>query len=132
LRKNGDIYELTKKEPINGDVSCQEEQTIILNEIEFNALNKLDGKRVAKHRYYYDYQGRRAEFDIFQEALAGLVVIDFEFDTEEEKNSFIMPDFCLADITTETFIAGGIICGKTYDNIQSDVDRYNYQKLYLP
>ena len=57
LRKNGDIFELTKKEPVNeGDASRQKEQTIILNETEFNALNQqIEGKRVHKIRYYYDY-----------------------------------------------------------------------------
>ena len=133
LRKNGDKFELTKKEPLNdGDASNQEEQTIILTENEFNALNQqLEGKRVRKIRYFYDYQGITAEFDVFQDDLAGLVVVDFEFVTLEEKDNFQMPDFCLVDITQEVFIAGGMICGKTYKDIEPNLEKLKYSKLFL-
>lgn len=133
LRKNGNKFELTKKEPVNdGDASYQEEQTIILTETEFNALNQqLEGKRIHKIRYFYDYKGRTAEFDVFQDDLAGLVIVDFEFATLEEKDNFQMPDFCLVEITQEVFIAGGMICGKTYKDIESNLERFEYSKLFL-
>jgi len=132
LRKNGDKFEMTKKEPINeGDASRQEEQTIKLTKIEFDALNKLEGKRVHKLRYYFDYNGRTAEIDVFQDAIKGLVLVDFEFETIDEKNKFEMPDFCLADITQELFTAGGMICGKSYGDIENDLNKFNYQKLFI-
>ena len=132
LRKNGDKFELTKKEPVNeGDASHQEEQTIKLTETEFNALNDLEGKRVRKLRYYFDYNSRTAEVDVFQDALKGLVIVDFEFATIKEKDKFEMPDFCLIDITQEVFVAGGMICGKSYEDIEDDLDRFDYRKLFL-
>lgn len=132
LRKNGNKIELTKKEPVNeGDNSCMKEQTIILTEAEFDVLNKVDGKRIHKIRYNYEYQGNIAEFDVFQDLLSGLVIIDFEFATMEEKDRFQMPDFCLADITQEVFTAGGMICGKSYEDIEHILNRYNYKKLFL-
>jgi CYTH domain-containing protein len=133
LRKNGEKYELTKKEPVNdGDASHQKEQTIILTETEFNALNQqIEGKRVRKIRYYYNHNGRIAEFDIFQDDLAGLVVIDFEFTTMDEKDNFQMPDFCLKDITQEVFIAGGMICGKAYKDIEGELAKFAYNKLFF-
>lgn len=131
LRKNGDEFELTKKELVNdGDASHQVEQTIILRESEFNTFNEqLEGKRVRKIRYNYNYNNRIAEFDVFQDELSGLVLIDFEFETLEEKDNFKMPNFCLADVTQENFLAGGMICGKTYENIESDLKRFRYNKL---
>lgn len=131
LRKNGDNYELTKKEPINsGDASMQNEQTIILTKIEFDALNQqLEGKRVRKIRYFCEYRGITAEFDVFQDELEGLVVVDFEFASSEEKDSFRMPDFCLVDVTNEPFIAGGMICGKSYDDIEEKLKSLKYRKL---
>ena len=71
IRKNGApkpaerdgqaTYEATKKEAVNeGDSSRQEEQTIIVTEAEFNALAKLDGKKVRKLRYYYNHNGNTA------------------------------------------------------------------------
>ncbi|MBU4086633.1 MAG: hypothetical protein KKB21_03600, partial [Nanoarchaeota archaeon] len=102
IRKNGDKYEITKKEPINeGDSSEMLEETIPLTKEEFQELSTIEGKRVRKLRYYYDHNGKTAEVDIFQDDLKGLVIIDFEFETSEEKNTFEMPDFCLANITQE-------------------------------
>jgi CYTH domain-containing protein len=130
LRKKGNSFELTKKEQINKeDASNQEEQTIVLNEEEFNALNNIDGKKVRKIRYFYEYEGKIAEFDIFQDLLSGLVVVEFEFATAEEKEDFKMPDFCLADITQEKFIAGGIICDKSYEDIEGELKRFGYEKI---
>ena len=132
LRKNGDAYEMTKKQPIvDSDASRQIEQTIILSKEEFGALEKIEGKKTHKFRYYYDYKGNIAEIDIFMDDLAGLAIIDFEFKTDQEKDFFLMPDFCLADVTQEKFLAGGMLCGKKYEDIKKDLDRFNYQKLFL-
>ena len=131
LRKNGDKYVMTKKEPVvEGDSSEMLEQTIKLTEAEFKDLNRqLDGRRVSKIRYQYDYNGHVAEIDVFQEELRGLVVVDFEFETVEAKNNFEMPEFCLAEVTQEKFIAGGMLCGKSYDDIEKDLERFNYSKI---
>jgi len=130
LRKNGDVFELTKKSPIkDGDASQQLEETINLTQEEFDVFNSLDGKRIHKIRYYYKYNGQVAEVDVFQDDLYGLVVIDFEFDTAEDKDAFVMPSFCLADVTQELFIAGGMLCGSTYQDIKADLDRFGYKKL---
>ena len=132
IRKNGSKYEITKKEPVKGnDSSHQREQTIILTESEFIELTHLEGKKVHKVRYCYDYNGRTAEIDVFQGPLKGLVVVDFEFEKIGEKNSFEMPDFCLADVTQEKFIAGGMLCGKSYEDIEDDLKRFNYSELFL-
>ena len=131
LRKNGDRYEFTKKTPINeNDRSEQEEENIILSEVEFNALNEqLDGKRLRKLRYFYDYEGRTAEIAIFQDDLEGLVTVEFEFENKKDLEKFQMPDFCLVDVTQELFIAGGMLCGKQYRDVESDLKRFGYKKL---
>jgi CYTH domain-containing protein len=132
IRKNGDKFEMTKKKPVNdGDASHQEEQTIILSKDEFEALNQIEGKRTHKIRYYFDFAGQAAEVDVFHDLLSGLVLVDFEFETIEEKNIFEMPDFCLAEVTQEEFIAGGMICGKSYEDIEEDLERFGYKKLFL-
>jgi CYTH domain-containing protein len=133
IRKNGDTYEITKKsQVVEGDHSNLEEQTITLTRNEFMMLEKeISGRRVKKTRYYYPVNGLTAEVDVFSDALTGLVVIDFEFKTKEEKDSFKPPFFCLADVTQEDFIAGGILCGKRYVDLEKDLARFNYQKLYL-
>lgn len=115
--------------PVNSDSSHQTEQTILLSEEEFKVLSSLAGKKVSKVRYYYPVNGRVAEVDVFQGELEGLVLIDFEFSSMEEKENFIHPDFCLVDITQEEFIAGGFLAGKKYADIEENLKVYNYQIL---
>lgn len=130
IRKNGDRFELTKKVPIKGvDSSEQSEHTVRLSEEEFNALANVVGKRVRKIRYSYSYNGVKAEIDIFQDDLLGLVMVDFEFNDVKEKNSFKMPDFCLVDVTQEKTFAGGMLCGKKYLDIEPRLNDFKYSKL---
>jgi len=133
IRKNGDQYEITKKEQaMAGDASHHIEQTIKLTEAEFEAFKTLEGLFVRKMRYKYPHEGRIAEIDVFQDKLTGLVVVDFEFDSKKEKDNFKMPSFCLADVTQEEFIAGGKICGKGYEDIEENLAKYNYRKVLIP
>jgi CYTH domain-containing protein len=130
LRKNGDKYEMTKKEPIKeGDSSEFLEQTIKLTKKEFDSFKNIKGKKVRKIRYYYDLLGVRVEIDVFKDQLSGLVLIDFEFENSKIKNNFQAPDFCLADVTQEEFSAGGMLCGKKYSDIKKKLDKFDYKKL---
>jgi len=130
IRKNGDTYEMTKKKPINKDDPSQlRESTIRLNEHEFNDLSLIPGKKVRKIRHFYPHNNHTAQFDIFCDELNGLVLIDFEFDSINEKDRFNMPDFCLVDITKEDFIAGGMLSGKSYQDIEKNLQKFNYKPI---
>lgn len=130
LRKNGNNLSLTKKLPVNeGNASVQTEQTIVLDEQEFKVFKTLPGKMIHKYRYKCPYNGKIAEIDIFTDDLTGLVLVDFEFESEQEKEEFKIPDFCLADVTQELFIAGGYLAGKSYQDIEEELKRYNYQPI---
>jgi adenylate cyclase len=130
IRKRGDKYEITKKQPVNGnDSSEQYEHTISLTKEEFLTLEQVKGKIVRKIRYYYNYKGIQAEVDVFQDDLFGLVLVDFEFKEIADKNTFEMPDFCLVDVTQDKCFAGGMICGKKYSDIQSHLDELGYNKI---
>src|SRR3989344_3196767 len=72
------------------------EETISLAPEEYRFINQLDGKKFSKKRYSYEYEkGKFCEVDVYQDKLKGLVVIDFEFNSIEEKDNFKIPDFCL-------------------------------------
>lgn len=130
IRRNGDKFELTRKTPVDdGDASKQTETTIDLNQTEFESFSNTKSKRIEKTRYYLEHEGHIAEFDLFESELDGLVLVDFEFETEAEKDSFEMPEFCLEDITQETFIAGGFLAGKSYNDIEAELSRFNYKPL---
>ncbi|MDP3989155.1 MAG: hypothetical protein Q8P93_02880 [bacterium] len=119
IRRNGETYEMTKKQPVQtGDASHQLETTISLNREEFDELAEVQGKRVSKRRYLYNEGDVAYEIDVFQEALKGLVLVDVEFSSLEEKNAYVAPEWLLLEVTQEQFLAGGMLCGKTYADIE--------------
>ena len=84
---------------------------------------------MSKDRYNISIEGKMAEIDVFTNELEGLVLMDFEFTTKEEKSAFEIPSMALADVTQEDFIAGGLLAGKTYNDIVSGLERFNYKKI---
>ncbi|MFH0854502.1 MAG: CYTH domain-containing protein [bacterium] len=130
IRKRGDIYEMTKKYPLVGkDSSEQGEYTISLAKEEFEELFKIKGKRFRKIRYFYPFNGKTAEIDLYLDDLRGLGVVDFEFNSRQEKNNFKAPDFCLVDVTQDEIFAGGLLAGKKYSDLEPFLKKYNYKKI---
>jgi inorganic pyrophosphatase len=130
IRKRGDLYEITRKEPVSGtNSSHQTENTIPLTKEEFADLSTVAGKRVRKVRYYYEEKGTTYEIDIFQDALKGLVLVEVEFKSNEEKSAYVPPAWVLADVTQEKFVAGGVLCGKSYGDIENELVRYGYTQV---
>ncbi len=131
IRKKGNKTVITKKyKKEENNHSILVEETILLSLEEYNFINQLDGKKFFKKRYSYEYEnGKFCEIDIYQDKLEGLVVIDFEFNSVEEKDNFKIPDFCLMEIINEEFLAGGMICGKAYEDLEEKLKKLNYKKL---
>lgn len=129
LRKKGDRHEITKKQPVGDDASHQIEQTIPLTEQEFASLSRASSRRIEKTRYVMTIDGHEAEIDVFECDLNGLVLIDFEFSSIEARDTFTPPACCLADVTHEKFIAGGLLAGRAYADIKPELDRFNYITL---
>lgn len=130
VRQKGDKYEITKKSPLNqGDSSVMVEQTIPLDSTEFQYLSKASTIKIVKDRYNVMINNYPAEVDVFQEGLRGLVLIDFEFANPEDKKAFIAPEVCFADVTQEDFLAGGLLAGKTYADIQDELRRFGYEAI---
>lgn len=130
VRQKGNVYEITKKIPLKqGDASVMVEQTIPLDEVEFDHLRQVSPLTVVKDRYNVTIDGFPAEVDVFQDRLSGLVLIDFEFSTIEEKDAFSPPSVCLADVTQEDVIAGGLLAGKAFADIEKQLARFGYTAI---
>jgi dUTP pyrophosphatase len=131
LRRRGDKLFMTKKTPIReGDTSEFVEETIVLCPEEYGVLNGIEGKKHSKRRYSYSFsEGVTCEVDVYQGDLRGLVLVDFEFDSVEAKNNFVAPDFCLIEVTDQEFIAGGMLCGKRYEDIEERLIGLGYRRL---
>jgi len=127
IRKTDDKYELVKKTSIQGkDDSEKNEARITLDKTEYEALAKGECEVVEKNRYLYPFKKQTAEIDVFQGALRGLVLVEFEFPSDVEKAQFTPPEYCLADVTPELFIAGGMLAGKKYQQIESQLREFGY------
>lgn len=130
IRQKGNHFEFTKKTQVApNDAGAQSEENVELTADEFAALSEGTGRKLIKTRYYLPYKEQIAEVDVFLGSLKGLVLVDFEFDDSEEKDAFAIPDFCLADVTQDEFIAGGVLAGKSYQDIEPMLQRYGYKAL---
>lgn len=130
VRRRGQKYEITKKTPIEGNVSQQLEQTIPLSSAEFAALITGHSRLVEKDRYKVYINTVEAEVDVFSGELEGLILIDFEFPSKEAMDAFVPPEVCLAEVTQEVF-AGGMLAGRAYADIAKDLAQFNYQPLHV-
>ena len=131
IRRSGNTHEITKKAPIADDSSHQLETTIPLSADEFADLEMLPGKRISKTRYYYEEKDVEYQVDVFREGLEGLVLVDIEFKSHAEKSAFRPPTWLLVEVTQEKFIAGGMLCGKKYGDIEKQLEAFGYKKLTL-
>jgi CYTH domain-containing protein len=130
VRAKSDRHEITKKLPVHDDdASVQVEQTIPLTPEEYRGLSAINNRKIIKDRYNVVIDGHAAEVDIFHGKHEGLVLIDFEFETAGAKAAFTPPACCLADVTQEEFIAGGVLSAKSYDDIAGQLELFGYRPL---
>lgn len=130
LRQKGDTYEMTKKiQVIQGDSSRQTEHTIPLSVDEFDALASCSTKSLRKRRYYTQIEGHNAEVDMYEDALQGLIVIDFEFMSDTELGDFAQPEVALADVTQDEIVGGGFLAGRSYADIEDGLKKYGYERI---
>jgi CYTH domain-containing protein len=130
VRRDGDTYEFTKKVPVDeNDASHQREFTVPLSQDEYSALKGVSSARIAKYRYQYSEGAVKYELDVFEDSLAGLVLVDVEFSSREAYEQFRFPEWFLADVTQESFIAGGKLCHVQYGDIADTLDVFGYRPL---
>jgi len=98
IRRSNDEYYLTYK---GRGLLSREEYNLPLNKEAYEHLaEKADGRVIKKVRYNIPYQEKYTiELDIFQGDLAPLMYAEVEFETEEEAESFVPPEWFGEDLT---------------------------------
>lgn len=119
IRQQADKFEMTKKVMVDNDPSRQREYSIHLSQDEFNCLIQAPGRSLCKVRYRFPVGKYIAEIDVFKEDLEGLVLADFEFKNVTERDQFQPPEFCEVDVTGIEILVGGMLCGRSYNEIRS-------------
>ena len=82
----------------------REEYNLPLNKEAFDHLvTKIDGILIQKRRYLIPLDEKYTiELDIFEGELAPLQLAEVEFESEEEANSFVPPEWFGEDVTFST------------------------------
>ena len=97
VRKKGNKYSLTIK---SAGSLVRSEQEIEIPEKRFLSLWKMtEGRRIEKTRYDLPYDGKKIELDIYSGNLEGLVVAEVEFNSEQEAESFVVPNWFGEEVT---------------------------------
>jgi CYTH domain-containing protein len=99
IRQDNDQYELTYKS--KGLLVREEINMPLTREAYEHLREKVDGRLITKKRYMIPYQEYMIELDIFEGDLAPLIFAEVEFNSEEEANVFMAPDWFGEDVTFE-------------------------------
>lgn len=99
VRREDERYYLTYKS--KGLLSREEYNLPLTKEAYDHLIQKADGNIITKKRYLIPVEGTRLtiEFDVFEGKFEGLMLAEVEFETEEEANSFIPPEWFGMDVT---------------------------------
>lgn len=98
IRRADDSYTLTYK---GKGLMVREEYNLPLTREAFEHLKeKTDGILISKRRYLIPLSDKlTAELDIFSGSLAPLMLVEVEFESEEDANSFTPPEWFGEDVT---------------------------------
>lgn len=111
IRRSNDDYYLTYK---GGGLMVREEYNLPLTKEAYEHLKaKADGIIISKKRYLIPLTDKLTiELDIFEDELSSLVLAEVEFETEEEANSFIPPEWFGEDVTFSSAYHNSVLSQK--------------------
>lgn len=99
IRKQDDKYILTYKN--GGGVAHTEYDLPLSKEGYEHLLQKADGNIITKTRYFIPlHDGLTAELDVFEGCFLGLAFVEVEFESLEQAESFVAPDWFGDDVTS--------------------------------
>ena len=98
IRREDDDYYLTYK---SKGLMVREEYNLPLTKDAYeHLLPKVDGIVISKKRYLIPLTAKLTiELDVFEGELAPLLLAEVEFETEEEANAFVPPEWFGEDVT---------------------------------
>lgn len=112
IRRSNHTYILTYK---GKGLLIREEYNLPLTAEAFAHMKeKIDGILITKRRYLIPYQEKYTiELDVFGGALAPLLLAEVEFETEDDANSFVPPDWFGEDVTFSTEYHNSVLSRRT-------------------
>lgn len=112
IRKSNDDYYLTYKG--RGYMVREEYNLPLSREAFMHLLPKADGTVIEKTRYLIPIPGGyTAELDVFSGAWQGLELVEVEFETVEQAEGFVPPEWFGEDVTESTAYHNSTLSQKT-------------------
>jgi CYTH domain-containing protein len=87
--------------------------TLYLSERGYDLFRNLPSRQIVKERYLFGHGGRRYGIDVFQGALAGLILAETECGSDEELAALTRPDFAALDVSRDEAFTGGALAALT-------------------
>ncbi len=113
IRKSDEEYYLTYK---GSGLMVREEYNLPLTEAAFtHMVTKIDGLLISKTRYLIPLDEKHtAELDIFEGSLAPLRLVEVEFESVEDANSFTPPDWFGDDVTHSSDYHNSVLSQRSF------------------
>lgn len=111
------------------DLSVWNFSQIYLSETEHAVFEWFEGREISrneraetneirKNRYFYTFNEKTFEIDVFLGALWGLNTAKIIFENAEELRKFELPPMWVAEVTQDEFFLGENLVGKTFADVQ--------------
>jgi len=94
---------------------------IYLNESEYAAFEKFEGREIRKNRYFHEIDCVSVAFDIYLGPLWGLNTARVDFETSEAMGKYLPPPFFIFEVSNDPFFVGENLVGKTFAQVQGRV-----------
>ena len=102
------------------DLRIWRKTEIFLNENEYQAFERFEGREIRKNRYLYKFAAKDFEIDVYLGDLWGLTLAKVYFETIEELQAFEMPNFAALEVTNNNFFLGENLIGKKFADVQTE------------
>jgi len=90
---------------------------------EIRKNERIESSEIRKNRYFYEFDGRQLEIDVYLGDLWGLNTAKATFETLEEMRNFKIPPFFLEEITNNPFFIDENLISKNFADVQTEFER---------
>lgn len=105
------------------DLTCWKIAEIYLNDAEYAAFERFEGREIRKNRYFHEIDGRPAAFDVFIGDLWGLNMAKVDFANVDELAHYDPPPIMIFEVTNDPFFSGENLVGKKFTDIQKELEK---------
>lgn len=89
---------------------------------------RAETNEIRKNRYFYNFNERELEIDVYLGALWGLNTAKIVFENADDYRQFDAPPMAIAEITNNEFFIGENLIGKTFADVQDEFFKLAGQK----